>query len=660
MKTLLKWVLILVVLVVLSGVAVVLLVNPDDYRDQISQQASKALGTDVRLQGPLKLSLWPSLGLVTENVQVLQPQGFGKGLWLEAGQVAFSTAVAPLLQGQVQLGEIRLQGVRLKLIRKANGQANWEQLAGQAKAGGSGSASTDQGDDKAPVSLKLAGLYLDDVELDYIDQAAKTEQRFRIDTLSLEGLGSQRPAQLTMAAEVSTPATFQIQLQSRIRPKADFSEVAINDLQLTVQGDSLPQPVSLQGDLQIVPAAGRVNIAALTLLDKLRVTGHVGQKINLQLQAEGLDLKPWLQDLPLQENALAPLQMKIGIQGTPAALAVKVEKLDMDPVRLTGQLQWNGRLKGQLNLAALDLDALLQPASAEQASTETAADAPLMQAGQLPSLQADMKVTLAGLKVSGLQMQNLQLHVQTRPGQLALQSFTADLYQGKVETTATLKASGKAVSLQTRGELQGIQAEPLLKDLAGKKLLTGEGGAEWALQTDMSSQRALMEQLNGTAGLRFENGAILGINIAERIRQGWALLKGQPYEAPKTPPKTDFAELRASVNIKNGVADNQDFLLQSPLLRVTGKGQVDLGAQTIRYKLTPVIVGTLTGQNGESLDQLKGVPIPLKIKGALPSPSIQLDLARAFTEQQKKKLKKKAEKELMNALFGKKKKKDKD
>ncbi len=659
MKTLLKWVLILAVLVLLIGVAVVLLVNPDDYREEISQQASQALGTEVRLDGPLKLSLWPSLGLVTENVQVLQPQGFGDGLWLEAGQVAFSTAVVPLLQGQVQLGEIRLQGVRLRLVRKADGKANWEQLAGKAGKPGNTEATDGVDTDKAPISLKLAGLYLDDVELDYIDQSAKTEQRFRIDQLSLEGLGGQSPARFSMAAEISTPEVFHIRLESRIQPKADFSEIAIQDLQLTLRGDSLPQPLSLKGALQIQPEAGQVDITSLNILDKLQIQGRAGQKLDLQIRADGLDLKPWLRNLPLQEDALAPLEMKLSVQGTPAALAVKLEKLHMEPVRLTGQLQWDGRLKGQLNLAALDLDALLQPASGEQSSAEAPADQPLMQAGQLPNLRADMKITLAGLKVSGLQMQNLQLHVQTRPGQLALQSFTADLYQGKVETTAILKASGKAVSLQTRGQLQGIQAEPLLKDLTGKKLLTGEGGAEWALQTDLSSQQALMEQLNGKAGLRFENGAILGINIAERIRQGWALLKGQPYEAPKTPPKTDFAELRASVQIDNGVADNQDFLLQSPLLRVTGKGQVDLGAQSINYALTPVIVGTLTGQNGESLDQLKGVPIPLKIKGSMASPSIKLDLARAFTEQQKKKLKKKAEKELMNALFGKKK-KDKD
>jgi AsmA protein len=55
-------------------------------------------------------------------------------------------------------------------------------------------------------------------------------------------------------------------------------------------------------------------------------------------------------------------------------------------------------------------------------------------------------------------------------------------------------------------------------------------------------------------------------------------------------------------------------------------------------------VATLAGQGGASLEKLKGVPIPVRIKGSFQKPGFSVDLAQAVTEQQKQRVEKKVEK----------------
>ena len=70
---------------------------------------------------------------------------------------------------------------------------------------------------------------------------------------------------------------------------------------------------------------------------------------------------------------------------------------------------------------------------------------------------------------------------------------------------------------------------------------------------------AIKKALNGNAAIKLTDGAIKGINIAGSIRNAKAKLgslKGETTQAASQTEKTDFSELTASFNIKNGVAHN--------------------------------------------------------------------------------------------------------
>jgi AsmA protein len=145
-----------------------------------------------------------------------------------------------------------------------------------------------------------------------------------------------------------------------------------------------------------------------------------------------------------------------------------------------------------------------------------------------------------------------------------------------------------------------------------------------SLTTKGGTERALVQNLNGKGKVTFLDGAIRGINIAAMVRNATtAFLDKSAGEAQKT----DFAELSGSFVIRNGLLDNQDAKLLSPLLRVAGKGKVDLPKRTVDYRVEPKLVASLKGQGGE--DDKSGLMIPFLITGPWDKPSVKPDLAAA-------------------------------
>ena len=60
-----------------------------------------------------------------------------------------------------------------------------------------------------------------------------------------------------------------------------------------------------------------------------------------------------------------------------------------------------------------------------------------------------------------------------------------------------------------------------------------------------------------------------------------ASLRGEQTQKADKAQKTDFSELTATFKIANGVARNNDLSLKSPLLRVGGEGDINIGEDSL-------------------------------------------------------------------------------
>jgi AsmA protein len=102
--------------------------------------------------------------------------------------------------------------------------------------------------------------------------------------------------------------------------------------------------------------------------------------------------------------------------------------------------------------------------------------------------------------------------------------------------------------------------------------------------------------------------------------------------------KTDFSEMTASFKIAKGVAHNEDLSMKSPLLRVTGSGDIDIGNSMLNYTARPTVVNTTKGQGGADIDALNGLTFPVKVTGPFSAPKYGFDFAAIGTEIAKRNL----------------------
>jgi len=165
-------------------------------------------------------------------------------------------------------------------------------------------------------------------------------------------------------------------------------------------------------------------------------------------------------------------------------------------------------------------------------------------------------------------------------------------------------------------KLTNINIGPLLRDFAQQDRLEGRGNLSLDVAAAGPTVEAIKKALAGTARIDLKDGAIKGINIAQVLRKAKSALGGgEQAEAAKQSEQTDFSEFAASFTIKNGVAHNEDLDVKSPLVRITGRGDIDIGNSRIDYVTKAAVVATTQGQGGADLAELRGLTVPVHLTG---------------------------------------------
>jgi AsmA protein len=136
------------------------------------------------------------------------------------------------------------------------------------------------------------------------------------------------------------------------------------------------------------------------------------------------------------------------------------------------------------------------------------------------------------------------------------------------------------------------------------------------------------------------DGAIKGVNISHKIRQANALLTGQPAP-PSEPNETRFASLTATGTVNNGIVDNRDMKMDTPLAAITGEGQIDLGKESMNYLIKATVTEELAKMDSERMKKLAGKTVPVRIKGPFSKLDYKVELSDAVKEQVKEKVEEK-------------------
>lgn len=321
-----------------------------------------------------------------------------------------------------------------------------------------------------------------------------------------------------------------------------------------------------------------------------------------------------------------------------------------------------------LNADKLDIDALLPPKKAADSTNsgkpaETAKDTPV-DLSPLRNLNLDITANIGELKVSNLQAQQVKTKAVARGGKLTISPLDAKLYGGSTKGVITADANTQTVTVNQN--MTGVQVQPVIKALLDKDMVEGKGNVGINIRTTGNTVNQMKAALDGKVSVSLQDGAIKGINLAERFRNAKSLLSSGSNATQKTDStqKTDFSSLAVSFDIANGVATSNDLSVMAPLFRIGGAGQVNLVKNSLDYLAKASVVATSTGQDGKTLDSgLNGVTVPVRLYGPFTGVQWELQFKELAKEaakaklqpkidEKKEELKGKAEEKLKDAFKG--------
>ena len=606
---LIKWILVAIVLLVaLPVIYITLIFDPNDFKPMLVDEVKKQTGRELEIGEPLSWQLFPSIGIRLAGVSLSNPQGFSESQMMAVNEVVAEVKLLPLLSRDVQIDQLKIDGAKLTLITTKDGRTSFDGLSkGGDKAP---KAETTEGSGPGLSAIAIGGISITDTGITLIDEAAGSRQEFTLESLTL----------------------------------GEFTP-----------GKATPLEISFRADTPDVKLGGEGS-ATLTVNDALNALDLAGFK--LALDAKGASLPKG------EVKVLFNGGVKADLAAQTASLAV--DSLKVMDVEGKGSIDANyGRkvpqVKVKLALGAIDVDALLGTDKADKAADAKAKGNESAQSAQtepdltgMKAVDAALDLSIASVKVSGLSTQDWKLKANLNGGVLKVDELSAGLYGGKLSASVSLDGRKKVASYSFNKVISGVQIQPLLKDAAEVDLLAGT--ANFNIQgkgVGLVPERA---KQNLVANGKFEvaDGALYGVNVPQMIRGAQAKLKGDLSTEGNVEQKTDFSSLTGSIAIANGKANNPDLLMLSPLLRISGNGGADLLAETLDYKLSTKVVGSLEGQGGNKA--LSGVDIPLAISGSFTEPKFALDteaLMKGQLKQETDKLKDKLKDSLFNKLGGK-------
>lgn len=648
-------------LVILAAAAIAIVVatiDPNDYKGRIADAARSATGRELVFDGDLSLSFFPWLGVAFGPMHLGNPPDFPKAtapsaasgdddIFLRIKGGGLRVAFMPLLSKRVEVAELMLDGLHLNLVRAADGRTNWDfAKPGQtpaASASPAPQAAQPSPSGGAPMAVAVDTLSVKGASLSFRDMGTGQQFRARDLNVNVNGLApGGDPADIKLAVAMSgqkPDIEADLSLTAKVQSDLDGSVLRIDGLTVTLtpKGGVVPAglgKVELAGDLTVHTVPQRVDIARLSLSTP---TIKVGANGTAALGTQSFDGLVTLAGSPRKAleslgtpvrtadpKALDVLDLKLDVLAAPTKVDVRsiTGKLDDTAIQgkasaVPGAVQV---IRAELGLDAIDVDRYLPPEGDKGKAPEKGAAPAAGKDGKaapqdgtaeakksLRGIDADVTFKAGRLVASKVPMTNVLVRLVADKGLVRINPLQLNLGDGAVNGDITADTRAEATKSRIVTTVKGVEVGELQQAALGKRHVSARTDVKTDLTATGDDWNAAKHTLAGTASLAMTQGTIHGFQI---IPEG---IKGAESKRAGASGQK-FDSLTASIRADKGVVSNKDLKFVSPGIGATGAGTADLGRNVVDYAAT--------------LD-VTGLPkIPIKISGALDSPSYGVDPAK--------------------------------
>jgi len=584
-----------IVAVIVLAIAALFIIPSERIARIVTEQFTAATGRALTISGDVSPTIYPVLGVRAGGISLANADWSSAGPMLTADELSVGVQLIPLLSGSIEIEEVVITAPRVLLERRADGRANWEFQTTAAPA--TTTPQTPAASSGGLPRISLARGVLSNASVQFND--ALSGQSVSVTGLDLNVAldGGSGQAQLSGDAVVNGQAlSFEANsgdLNRLIAGQVEAIALAANvgGVEVSFDGRAGLTPFTLEGAAQL--QAPRLDpVFNLIGQPTPSLPGNLGRDLafagNVTLTPDGAG--------------------RVFLRGASATLGGNALGLEAD-VALGSPLSLTARITG----GALDFSSLTSGGSASTSGsttpTVTATGWPTsnIDVSGLAAANANIALTAQSLNLGIVRLGALDITAVLDRSRLVTTLRQVSAYEGSITGEIVVNGRG-GLSLGGNIRANGVAMQPLLQDLADQDRLIGIANVDLQYLAVGNSMDALMRSLSGNASVSIGQGELLGLDLAGMLRNFDASFRGEGS-------KTVFNGITATASIANGVASNSDLLFDAPLVNASGQGTVNIGAQSMNYRFTPV------AQTGGA-----GIAIPVIIEGPWSDLSFRPDL----------------------------------
>ncbi|MDT7329445.1 outer membrane assembly protein AsmA [Citrobacter freundii] len=594
MRRFLTTLMILLVVLVAGFSALVLLVNPNDFRAYMVKQVAVRSGYQLQLDGPLRWHVWPQLSILSGRV-MLTAEGASEPL-VRADNMRLDVALWPLLSHQLSVKQVMLKGAVIQLTPQT------EAVRGKdAPVAPKDNMLPDLAEDKG-WSFDIARLRVADSVLvfQHEDDEQVTVRDIRLEMEQ----DSQHRGTFDFSGRVNRD---QRDLALSFNGTVDASDYPhnlsanIEQLSWQLQGADLPpQGINGQGHLQAQWLEEKKQLS----FSQINLTAN-DSSFSGQAHVALLEKPEWAVDLKFGQLNLGNLLVQHD-----AAVTAK------------GEVQ-----QGQSQ------STLARPVIASQV------DAVSYQG--LKGFSADIALQADKVLWRKMVFENVSAKIDNRFGLLNIAQLQGKSDGGLISLPGTLDARKGEPRAVFHPRLEGVEIGTILKAfdypiaLTGKLSLAGDFSG-----SDIDAQ-AFRHSWQGQAHVEMNDTRMEGMNFQQMIQQAVERSGGDAKAQQNMENVTRLDRFVTDMTLDNGEVTLDNMVGESAMLALTGKGTLDLVKQNCDTLFNIRVLG---GWDGESklINFLKATPVPLRVYGQWQSLnySLQVDqlLRKHLQDEAKRRL----------------------
>ena len=526
-------------------------------------------------------------------------------------------------------------------------------------------------------SLQVEGFEFVDVTIRYDDRSSNTKATVSEMNLTTSAITFDKPIDVSFAARIENnqpEIDTRLKLTTQLILNKEFTEFNLHDFVFTIlakANDFIPQQeqIEIKTNIDVLMDEQRVTLKQLQL-SALGTTTladiTVSQFLETPLIQGGIEVQAFnAREVAKRAGVVLPemakadalhkvtLKTKIKLQGE--KLQANDFSFGLDGSTLSGWLHLINISKQQLryDLAfdQLNINDYLPivveavPDNKTVANNKTgSAGAPAVAATgdekiELPvemmrklDMQGDFRI--AALTAKEYKIKQFLMTLKAKNGEIAIKPLSMQVLEGQVDSAIRINVKKEtpayAINLDVNQVQAGPVVNPLLVGVMGDKPLTMAGAVnvKMDIKTTGDSLNQLKKASKGVLVLDMKETRVDGFDpefymrssIADYVNSKGFGLSDSIMGKYKPRKVTVFDKIHSTVNIANGKARTDDFLMDSKRVKVTAKGHADIMQNTL-----DVVSSIQLPRSKTVVEKIFDEPVFVRIHGPFDALEYELD-----------------------------------